>query len=234
MYKRIILKLSGEALGSKDNVFDVKAMDSIAKQIKSVVSNGTAVGVVVGGGNLVRGKAFEKLGFDRVDADHIGMLGTTLNAMVLAGALRKNKQKAVAMSATYVDGVEALDIKKANELLKNGTVVVFGGGIANPYFTTDTACALRAVETKAEAVFMAKNGTDGVYDSDPNINPKAKRFDELTFDDILEKNLQVIDQTSASLMRDNGINAFVFDMNAKDNIKKAVCKKAVGTLIKAK
>ena len=233
MYKRILIKLSGEALGNDENVFAADVMDSLAKQMKSIVNKGTAVSIVVGGGNLARGKAFEKVGFDRVDADFIGMLGTTMNAMVLSAALRKNGLDAVAMSATTVEGVEDVDIHRANDLLDKKAVVVFGGGIGNPYFTTDTACALRSIETHSEIVFMAKNGTDGVYTADPNKDPNAKRFDEITFDDILKLNLQVIDQTAASLMRDNGINAFVFDMLAKDNIKKAVNGKAVGTIIKA-
>ena len=231
MYKRILLKLSGEALGSKENVFDIDVMSSLGAQIRKIVEEGCEVGVVVGGGNLVRGKQFEKIGLDRVASDHIGMLGTTLNAMVLAAALEKNGVSAKVMSATQVDGVEGIDVEKARKLLKEKTVVIFGGGVGEPYFSTDTGSALRASEIKAEVIFMAKNGVDGVYDSDPDSNPNAKRFEELSFDDILKLNLKVIDQTAASLCKDNGIDAFVFNMSEEDNIYKAVTGKAVGTVI---
>ena len=232
MYKRILLKLSGEALGSKDNVFDPDVMDEIARQVKEIVNNNCEVAIVVGGGNLVRGRSFEKLGFDRVASDHMGMLGTTMNAMVLAGALEKNNIKATVMSATKVDGVEDIDIPKARNLLDNKEVVLFGGGVGEPYFSTDTASALRASEIKAEVILMAKSGVDGVYDSDPDENPDAKRFDELTFDDILKLNLRVIDSTAAGMCRDNKISGFVFNMMEEDNIIKAVKGEAVGTLIK--
>ncbi|MBQ1478106.1 MAG: UMP kinase [Erysipelotrichaceae bacterium] len=231
MYKRILLKLSGEALGSKENVFDIDVMSALGAQIRKIVEEGCEVGIVVGGGNLVRGKQFEKIGLDRVASDHIGMLGTTLNAMVLAAALEKNGVSAKVMSATQVDGVEGIDVEKARKLLKEKTVVIFGGGVGEPYFSTDTGSALRASEIKAEVIFMAKNGVDGVYDSDPDSNPNAKRFEELSFDDILKLNLKVIDQTAASLCKDNGIDAFVFNMSEEDNIYKAVTGKAVGTVI---
>ncbi len=231
MYKRILLKLSGEALGSKENVFDIDVMSALGAQIRKIVEEGCEVGVVVGGGNLVRGKQFEKIGLDRVASDHIGMLGTTLNAMVLAAALEKNGVSAKVMSATQVDGVEGIDVEKARKLLKEKTVVIFGGGVGEPYFSTDTGSALRASEIKAEVIFMAKNGVDGVYDSDPDSNPNAKRFEELSFDDILKLNLKVIDQTAASLCKDNGIDALVINMSEEDNIYKAVTGKAVGTVI---
>ena len=234
MYKRILLKLSGEALGSKESVFDAEVMDNLAKQIKRIIKEKVEVAIVTGGGNLVRGKTFEKLGFDRVNSDHIGMLGTTMNCMVLAGALEKNGIRAHVMSATLVDGVEAININLANECLKKGHVVLFGGGVGEPYFTTDTASALRASEIKADVILMAKSGVDGVYDSDPDENPKAKRFNVLSFDDILKLNLRVIDSSAAGMCRDNKIEGFVFNMLEKDNIYKAALKKAKGTTIKAK
>lgn len=234
MYKRVLLKLSGEALGNKDSVFAADVLDDLAKQIKKIVKDKIGVAIVVGGGNLVRGRTFEKLGFDRVAADHMGMLGTTMNCMVLAGALEKNGIKAHVMSATAVDGVEGIDIEKARELLAKNHVVLFGGGVGEPYFSTDTASALRASEIKADVILMAKSGVDGVYDSDPDENPKAKRFDSLTFDDILKLNLKVIDSTAAGMCRDNKIDAFVFNMLEKNNIYKAATGKVKGTIIKAK
>ena len=233
MYQRILLKLSGEALGSKDSVFDIDVMDKLAAQIKVIVEEGCEVGVVVGGGNLVRGKQFEKIGLDRVASDHIGMLGTTLNAMVLAAALEKNGVGAKVMSATLVDGVEGIDVAKARDLLAHQNVVIFGGGVGEPYFSTDTGSALRASEIKAEVIFMAKNGVDGVYDADPDTHPEAKRFEELSFDDILKLNLKVIDQTAASMCKDNHIDAFVFNMSEEGNIVKAVRGEAVGTVIRS-
>ena len=233
MYNRILLKLSGEALGSEKGVFDVDVMSALGAQIREIVEEGCQVGIVVGGGNLVRGKAFAKIGLDRVASDHIGMLGTTLNAMVLAAALEMNGVKAQVMSATVVDGVEPIDVPKAKRLLADKHVVIFGGGVGEPYFSTDTGSALRASEIGAEVIFMAKNGVDGVYDDDPDKNPNAKRFDVLSFDDILKLNLKVIDATAASMCKDNGIDAFVFKMSEEGNIVKAVRGTAVGTVIKA-
>ena len=234
MYQRILLKLSGEALGSKDSVFDVDVMSKLALQVKEILAMGTEVAVVVGGGNLVRGKAFEKIGLDRVASDHIGMLGTTLNAMVFAAALEKNGVPAHVMSATVVDGVEGIDVPKARNLLSEKHVVIFGGGVGEPYFSTDTGSALRASEIHAEVIFMAKNGVDGVYDADPDTHPDAKRFDELSFDDILNLNLKVIDATAASLCKDNKIDGFVFNMSEEGNIVKAVKGEAVGTVIRSR
>lgn len=230
---RVLLKLSGEALGSEGKVFDDVVMDGLAKQIKKIVKDGIGVGIVCGGGNLVRGSQFEKMGFDRVAADHMGMLGTTMNCMALAAALNKIKVKAHVMSAVKVDSVDDIDVEKANELIAKGDVVLFGGGIGNPYFSTDTACALRAIEIHADLILMAKNGVDGVYDDDPDKNPDAKLIRKMTFDDILEMNLKVMDATAASLCRTNGVDAFVFNMSKKDNIYKAVNQKIVGTIIKA-
>ncbi|MDD5791142.1 MAG: UMP kinase [Erysipelotrichaceae bacterium] len=233
MYSKVLLKLSGEALGSKDNVFSFETMENAVMEIKELVDNNVQVGIVVGGGNMVRGKTLSKIGFDRCEADHMGMLATVLNAMALSACLRKNGVKAIAMSALDVEGVEKADVKKARELLNEGYVIVFGGGIGNPYFSTDTTVALRAIEMGAEVILMAKNGVDGVYDSDPDNNPNAKRFDELSFDDILNMNLKVMDMTAASLCRDNGIDALVFDMGVKGNILKAAKSEAVCTVVKS-
>lgn len=230
---RYLLKLSGEALSAGGKTFNKEYLAGIASQIKEIIKNGNSVAVVSGGGNMVRGKEFEELGFERVEADHMGMLATTLNCMALAAALTKAKVKAKVMSAVKVDGVDSIDVKLANELLDKKTVVLFGGGIGNPYFTTDTACALRAIEIKADKILIGKNQTDGVYDKDPNKFKDAKMFKTLTFDEILDRRLSVMDATAASLCREYKVNVFVFNANGKNNFVKAAQGKIKGTNIKA-
>ena len=230
---RVLLKLSGEAISSQDKVFDNNFLDEMARQIKQIIKEKNSVAVVIGGGNMVRGKEFEAMGFSRVQADHMGMLATTLNCMALAAALSKVKVKAKVMSAVTVDGVDPIDVDVANELLDKNVVVLFGGGIGNPYFTTDTACALRAIEVHADKILIGKNQADGVFDKDPNKYKDAKMFKTMTFDDILDMKLSVMDTTAASLCRDNKVNVFVFNANGKNNYVKAVQGKIKGTTIKA-
>ena len=230
---RVLLKLSGEALSSKENVFDHEYLENVAKQIKTIIKKGNSVAIVIGGGNICRGREFELMGFDRVQADQIGMIGTVLNCMALANVLNNNKVKAVVMSALQVEGTKPVDVELARQLLDSKTVVLFGGGIGNPYFSTDTACALRAVEINADYIMMAKNGVAGVYDKDPGKNPDAKLLKSLTYQDMLSMNLKVMDSTAASLCKDNKIKAFVFNANGKDNIVKAVEGKIIGTTLKA-
>lgn len=230
---RILLKLSGEALSGNNKAFNQEFLANVASQIKKIIQEGTSVAVVIGGGNLVRGKEFEEMGFERVEADHMGMLATTLNCMALAAALKKAKVNAKVMSAVDVDGVDKININEALELLKKKTVVLFGGGIGNPYFSTDTACALRAIEIKADTIMIAKNGVDGVYDKDPNKYKDAKFIKSMTFTEMNERKLKVMDTTAASLCEENKVNAFVFNANGKDNIVKAVKGKIIGTKIKA-
>ena len=231
MYKRIILKLSGEALGADGDTLDQPTLARLAEQIKTVRANGTEVGVVVGGGNFVRGRTLSALGTDRSTADRMGMLGTVINALALQAALRQAGVKALAMSAFQIDGVTKFDRELALKVLEEGGVLVFGGGVVNPYFSTDSGAALRACELGAEAILMAKNGVDGVYSADPAKDETAVRYADLTFNAILEKDLKVIDSTAAGLCRDNGVNIFVFDMNEEGNIIKAAAGEAVGTLI---
>ena len=230
---RVLLKLSGEALSSKENVFDHEYLENVAKQVKTIIKKGNSVAIVIGGGNICRGREFELMGFDRVQADQIGMIGTVLNCMALANVLNNNKVKAVVMSALQVEGTKPVDVELARQLLDKKTVVLFGGGIGNPYFSTDTACALRAVEINADYIMIAKNGVAGVYDKDPGKNPDAKLLKSLTYQDMLSMNLKVMDSTAASLCRDNKIKAFVFNANGKDNIVKAVEGKIIGTTLKA-
>ena len=232
MYNRIILKLSGEALGNGEEKLDPNTLDAIASQIVAIVDKGVKVAVVVGGGNFARGRSLSALGMDRTSADYIGMLGTVMNALALQAAIRKAGRKALAVSAIRIDGVTFFERDLIKNEMDNGTVIIFGGGIANPYFSTDSTAALRACQLEAEVILMAKNGVDGVYDSDPDINPDAKRFDCLTFNDILLKNLKVIDATAAGLCRENHISAIVFDMGVENNIINAVSGNAIGTLIK--
>ena len=230
---RVLLKLSGEALSSKDKVFNDEYLLDLASQIKKIISEGNSVAIVSGGGNMVRGREFQEMGFNRVQADHMGMLATTLNCMALGGALMNMGVKAKVMSAVKVEGVDPIDVGLANKLIEEGYVVLFGGGIGNPYFSTDTACALRAIEIHAEKILMAKNGVAGVYDKDPNKYDDAVMYETMTFDEILDKKLGIMDQTAATLCRDNGVSAFVFNANGENNIVKAATGTIIGTTIKA-
>ena len=232
MYKTVLLKLSGEALGSKTGPFDFDIIDNLAKQIKALVKKGVKVGIVVGGGNICRGKFFEKMGLDRKESDYVGMLATVMNARTLGTALTKNKVDNEVFTTYKVDRVKDYDPKKANNALKKGKVCVFGGGTGKPFFSTDTACALRAKDIDADVILFAKNGVDGVYDSDPDTNPNAKKYDVLTFDDIIKNKLGVIDLSCAEICKKNHIEGYVFDMAAKDAIKNSVTKKVPGTTIK--
>jgi len=232
MYKRVLLKLSGEAISDKDFPFNVDFLDYLAKQIKYIQDRGVQVGIVVGGGNICRGRSFKELGFDMKKADYVGMCATVINAQMLGAALLKNNVKTKVFTKYPVKNVEDYDQKKAINAISRGYVCVFGGGTGKPFFSTDTACAQRAKDIKAEVILFAKNGTDGVYDKDPRKYKNAKRIDELSFDDIIEKNLQVIDIAAAKILRKEKIQGFVFDMAAKDAIKKSIDHKIVGTVIK--
>ena len=229
MYKRILLKLSGEALG---NPFDNEILDDIARQVKEIVKFGVEVGIVVGGGNICRGRTFEKLGLDRRNSDYIGMTATVINAQMIEASLKKIGVKAKTLSTIKVQRVLDYSKKEALNLLSKKTVCVFGGGTGKPFYSTDTGSALRAKDIKAEVILMAKNGVDGVYSADPKLDKKAIRFDELSFDDIINKQLAVIDLEAAKICKENNINAFIFDMSTKDNIIRAVENKAIGTIIK--
>ncbi|MBQ3419653.1 MAG: UMP kinase [Erysipelotrichaceae bacterium] len=229
MYKRVLLKLSGEAMGCP---YDINILDSISKQIKKLVEEGIEVGVVIGGGNICRGKTFEKLGLDRKEADYIGMEATIMNAQMLTAALIKNGVSAKTLSTVKVQRVLDYSKEKALSLLKKKVVCVFGGGTGKPFFSTDTGSALRAKDINADVILMAKNGVDGVYTDDPDTNPNATRYNEMTFNDIIINKLGVIDLKAAEICKKNHIEAFVFDMAVKNNIVKAAKGKAIGTVIK--
>ena len=232
MYKRVLLKLSGEALAANDFPFNIDTLNEVARQVKEITELGIKVGIVIGGGNICRGRIFEKLGFERVNADYSGMLATVINANMLEASLVNLGVKAKALSVIEAQNVERYDAEKANKYLDEGYVLLFGGGYGKPYYSTDTGSAQRAADINADVILMAKTGTDGVYDKDPNKFDDAKRFDELTFDDILRLNLQVIDSQAAELCSKYKIGAFVFNMSDKDNIIKAAKNEAVGTTIK--
>ncbi len=232
-YNRILLKLSGEALSGDDGVFDISKVKKIADQIKDIQDQGIEVGIVVGGGNLWRGATAAKTGMDRSAADYIGMMGTVMNAMVLEQVLENmcDVRTRVLTSIDIKKVAEPYVRKRALRHLEKGRVVIFGGGTGSPYFTTDTTAALRACEIHADAILMAKNGVDGVYDSDPKTNPAATMFEKLTYAQILKMNLKVIDSTAAAMCADNDIDLVVFDMNKENNITKATRGEAVSTIV---
>ena len=228
---RILLKLSGEALaGDKKTGFDEETVRKVALQVKQLVDNGTQVGIVIGGGNFWRGRSSGDM--DRATADYMGMLATVMNAMALQDTFRAMGVQVRAQTALEIKEVaEPYARLRALTHLEHGDIVVFGGGTGSPFFTTDTAAALRATEMNAEVILLAKN-VDAVYDSDPATNPNAKKFDEMTHMDIIEKDLKVMDLTAASLCKDNNIKIHVFALAEGGNIKRAVCGEKIGTLIK--
>lgn len=234
MYKRVLLKLSGEALSNgKDEPFYNLHLDNVASEIKEVVSKGIQVCVVVGGGNIYRGKMGATMGMDRSTGDYMGMLATVMNALAISNALTKVDVKNVVMTSIAMQGVaETFNKNKAIEALNNNKVVIFGGGTGLPYFSTDTCSALRALECKCDIILMAKNGVDGIYDSDPKVNKNAEKFDEISYNKIIELNLQVMDQTATSLCKDNNMPLLVFNMNELGNIVKACEGKVSGTIVK--
>ncbi len=230
-YKRILLKLSGESLaGPQTHGIDFDTVLEICKPVKTCVEMGVQIGIVVGGGNFWRGRSSGTM--DRTRADHMGMLATTINALGVADALEQlgltvRVQTAIAMQQI----AEPYIRNKAVRHLEKGRVVVFGCGTGNPFFSTDTAAALRAAEIEADVILKATM-VDGVYDSDPKKNPNAVKFDSLTYMDVLNKNLQVMDSTAASLCRDNHIPILVFSIDDPENIVRAVCGEPIGTIVK--
>ena len=231
VYKRILLKLSGEVLaGEKGTGIDFTKVEEVCKVVKECVALGVQIAIVVGGGNFWRGRSSGKM--DRTRADHMGMLATTINSLALGDCLEQLGVTARVQTAIEMRQIAEPYIRnKAIRHLEKGRVVIFGCGTGNPFFSTDTAAALRAAEICADVIFKATN-VDGVYDSDPKTNPNAKKFTELTHHDVLQKELHVMDSTAASLCMDNGIEILVFNLNDPDNIKKAVLGEHNGTLIK--
>ena len=236
MYKRILLKLSGEALANKkdSSTLDSDCVSSIAKTIKSLVDNGTQVGVVIGAGNIWRGKLAETLGLDRVPADYMGMMGTVINAVALSGAVNKLGVKTIVYSAiNQIDGVvEFYDKEKAKQSLNEGKVTFFAGGTGKPFFTTDTAATLRALEVECDAIFMAKYGVDGVYDKDPHQDKDAKFFKSITYQQVIDMKLGVMDLSAVELVKDTDLQLRVFSMEDAANIIKVANGSDIGTTVK--
>ena len=231
-FKRVIIKLSGEALaGEQAFGLESNTLNSLADQIAEIAALGVEVAAVVGGGNIWRGVTGAKRGIDRATADYMGMLATVINALALQDVLESHGVDTRVMSAIEMREVAEPYIKRrAIRHLEKGRVVIFAAGTGNPFFSTDTTAALRAAEIEAEAILMAKKG-DGVYDSDPKVNPNAKRFDELTFLEVLNKGLKVMDSTAISLCMDNNIPIQVFNINERGNMMKAVLGEKIGTFV---
>jgi len=231
-WKRVLLKLSGEAFAGGGGLgVDPDVVSSIARQIADVVSNGTEVAVVIGGGNYFRGAELSERGMDRARADYMGMLGTVMNCLALQDFCEKaGVETRVQTAITMGQVAEPYIPRKAMRHLSKGRVVIFGAGLGQPYFSTDTTAAQRALEVGAEVVLMAK-GVDGVFDADPRTNPNAKRYERLTHDDVLTQNLKVADATAISLCRDNALPLVVFNLLIEGNIARAVRGETIGTLV---
>lgn len=232
-YKRVVLKLSGEALaGEKGYGIDPMIVDAIAKEIKDVRATGLEVAVVVGGGNIWRGLAGSSKGMDRATADYMGMLATVMNSLALQDALENCGVDTRVQTAIEMRQVaEPYIRRRAMRHLEKGRVVIFAAGTGNPYFSTDTTAALRAAEVEADAILMAKKNADGVYDSDPRYNPDAKKFKELEYIEVLQRGLGVMDSTATSLCMDNKIPIIVFSMDDAGNILKAALGQEIGTVV---
>lgn len=231
-YRRVILKLSGEALaGNLGFGISHDMLVTVAEQIAEIRNLGVGVALVVGGGNIWRGIAGSEQGMDRANADYMGMLATVMNALALQDALEKKGMATRVLSAIEMRQVaEPYIRRRAIRHLEKGRIVIFAAGTGNPYFSTDTTAALRAAEIEAEAILMAKR-VDGVYDSDPLKNPDAKKFEKLTYLEVLSKGLGVMDSTATSLCMDNNIPLIVFDLNQNGNILKAIMGESIGTYV---
>lgn len=230
---RVLLKLSGEALmGAKPAGVDMDRVMAIARQVQSVVRGGTQVAIVVGGGNFLRGAEQAQDGMDRATGDYMGMIATILNAMPLQDGLERLEVPTRVLSALELHEVaEPYIRRRAMRHLEKGRVVIFAGGTGNPYFTTDTAAALRALEIGADMLLMAKNGTNGVYDSDPNIDPTARFFSSITHGEALTRGLGVMDSTALALCRDHDLTIRVFDVDAPESIVRVAAGEQMGTIV---
>ncbi len=229
-YKRILLKISGEALsGAAGHGFDPESLKSVAEQILEVAKLGVEIGIVVGGGNIWRGR--QGMNMDRVTADQMGMLATVINALAVSEALIGVGADARVLTSIEISGVgEKFNHKVADRYLKEGKIVVFGGGTGNPFFSTDTGAALKAAEIGADALLLAKN-IDGIYDSDPKTNPNAKKFDELTYDEYVARGLRAMDTSAVVMCKENGLKVHAFGLSDKNSIVKAVAGDKEGTII---
>lgn len=232
-YKRVLIKVSGEALaGSKGVGIDIPTVQEIAAEIKDVKDSGVQIALVIGGGNLWRGEPAAAAGMDRVQADYTGMLGTVMNALVMADALQREGVDTRVQTAIPMNQVAEPYVRgRALRHLEKNRIVIFAAGVGSPYFSTDTTSALRAAEIEADAILMGKNGVDGVYNDDPRKNADAYKFDELTHMEVLKRGLKIMDSTASSLSMDNDIDLVVFNLNEPGNIKRVVLGEHIGTTV---
>jgi uridylate kinase len=234
-YNRVLIKLSGEALADKGDrlILGADNLFVVAEAIKKMRAEDTQVGVVIGAGNIWRGKFAAQIGIDTATADYMGMLGTIINSIALQNALENIGVPTRVLSAVEVKSVaEPYIRRRAIRHLEKGRVVIFAGGTGNPYFTTDTTASLRAMEIEADVIFIAKNGVDGVYTSDPIDNPNAELIKEITYEEMLQRNLKVMDLTAISLVHDKDIEIRVFDMNDPENFMRALHGEPIGSIIR--
>ena len=233
VYKRVLLKLSGEALLGKSAFgIDPDTVNEISREIKEIADMGVQLGIVVGGGNIFRGFDGSARGMDRTSADYMGMLATVINSLALQSGLEQYDVVTRVQTAIEMKQVaEPFIQRRAVRHLEKGRVVIFAGGTGNPYFTTDTAASLRAIEIKADVIIKATK-VDGVYDKDPVIHPDAVMFDKISYTDVLAKNLKVMDATAISLCRENHLPIIVFNLNKSGNIRRVICGQSVGTIVR--
>ena len=232
--KRIVIKLSGEALANtqEKTILEATHLSTVAKAIKTIQGEGLEVAVVIGAGNIWRGKLAKSIGIESSTADYMGMLGTIINSLALQSALENEGVQCRVLSSIHVEQVAENYIRRrAIRHLEKGRVVIFAGGTGSPYFSTDTTASLRAMEIHADTIFMAKNGVSGVYDSDPKVNTNAKLIKHLTFDEMLNKKLAVMDLTAVSLIKDSPIVIRVFDMKDTKNLLQVIKDQSIGTTI---
>ena len=234
-YNRILVKLSGEALSGDgtSGIIDSKALLSTLEVIRDIAKSGVEVSIVIGAGNICRGGLIEKTGIDRVTGDKMGMLGTIINSFAIADQLNRLGSKSVALSAVKIEEfMETYSPELADKYLKEKYIVVFGGGTGKPFFTTDTCATLRAIETNCEAIFIAKNGVDGIYDDDPRVNKNAKMFKSITCSEIISRNLKVMDLTAIEMLKDKDIDVRVFNMADRNNFLRIINGEDIGTTVK--
>ncbi|MBP1677843.1 MAG: uridylate kinase [Bacteroidetes bacterium] len=232
-FKRILLKLSGESLmGAKQYGIDENRLSEYAQQIAEIVKMGVQVGIVIGGGNIFRGLSGSAKGFDRVQGDQMGMLATVINSLALNSALQSAGVKSRVLTAIRMEPVgEFYSKQKAVQSLENGEVVIFSAGTGNPFFTTDTGSSLRAIEIEAD-VMLKGTRVDGIYTADPEKDPTAVKFDEITYDEIYNRNLKVMDLTATTMCKENNMPIYVFDMDTPGNLKKVMSGEKIGTLVR--
>ena len=233
MYKRILLKLSGESLaGESKQGIDTERLSQYAEQVKAIAQKGVQVAIVIGGGNIFRGLSGAQKGFDRVKGDQMGMLATVINALALLSALEANDQPARLLTAIRMEPVgDFYSPAKAQRLLDKGNVVLLAGGTGAPYFTTDTGSSLRALEIKADVMFKGTR-VDGIYTADPEKDPTATKFTEITYDEVIRRGLKVMDLTATAMAKENGLPIYVFNMDQYGNLEKVINGEAIGTLVK--